>query len=237
MRVRIGTSGYSYKEWKGRFYPEKLPTTKMLAFYASRFDTVEINATFYRMPQPGVLGGWARDLGAQVDFAFAFKAPVYLGLLGRGEAGLSAPAAQFFERTREVGDKLGPIYVQLPPTAKKDVAGLQALLGLVPANVRLAVEPGTEGWLSDDVLELLRRHGVALVASDDEKRPTPLVRTADFGYVRLRRTRYTKRELERQVAALFAQGWRDAWVFFKHEDRATGPRLATTFQRVVAARV
>lgn len=233
MRIRVGTSGFSYPEWRGSFYPEKFPTAKMLAFYAERFDAVEINNTFYRMPKPSALERWAAQVSARREFAFALKAPVYLGLLGRGKIGLEQPANGFFEIARVLGERLGPVYVQLAPTMKKDVAGLAALLDLVPKDVRLAVEPGNDTWLDEDVFALLREHRVALCTIDDPKKEIPVVATAPFGYVRLRRTKYTKAHLASWAARIRAQEWKEAWVFFKHEDEATGPRLATAFQRVL----
>jgi uncharacterized protein YecE (DUF72 family) len=232
MRVRVGTSGFSYKEWKGSFYPEKIPAAKMLAFYAERFDAVEINNTFYRMPKPSALEGWAKDVAATPDFRFVLKAPVYLGLLNKGPA-LAEPVKSFFAVAEVIRERLGPIYLQLPPTMKKDVAGLRALLELVPRWARLAVEPGNDTWLDEDVYALLRARGAALCAIDDPKKVVPIVPTADFGYVRLRRTKYGKAALGKWAAQMRAQPWKEAWVFFKHEDEATGPRLAAAFQRVL----
>ena len=236
MRVRIGTSGFSYKEWKGSFYPEKLPAAKMLAFYAARFDAVEINNTFYRMPKPGALAAWTRDVAEAPDFAFALKAPVYLSFLGKGKAALEQPVRHFLELTAELGARAGPIYLQLPTTMKKDTAGLRALLELVPPRVRLAIEPGNESWLADDVYATLRDRGAALCTIDDPKKTVPLVATSDFGYLRLRRTKYTKAALAAWADRILEQPWREAWVFFKHEDEATGPRLAAAFQGALAAR-
>ncbi len=232
MRVRVGTSGFSYKEWKGSFYPEKIPAAKMLAFYAERFDAVEINNTFYRMPKPSALEGWARDVAASPEFRFALKAPVYLGLLNKGPA-LAEPVKSFFDVAAVIRDRLGPIYLQLPPTMKKDVPGLRALLELVPPWARLAVEPGNETWLAEDVYAVLRARGAALSAIDDPKKQVPVVATADFGYLRLRRTKYGKAALAEWAARIGAQPWKEAWVFFKHEEKATGPRLAAAFQRVL----
>lgn len=233
MRIRVGTSGFSYPEWRGSFYPEKFPTAKMLAFYAQRFDAVEINNTFYRMPKPSALDGWASQVEANADFAFALKAPVYLGLLGRGKLGLAEPAKGFFEVAAVLGKRLGPIYVQLAPTMRKDVDGLAALLRLVPKGAHVAIEPGNDTWLDEEVFALLRKHRVALCTIDDAKKEIPIVATAPFGYVRLRRTKYSKAALTSWAERLRAQPWKEAWVFFKHEDEATGPRLATAFQRVL----
>lgn len=230
----MGTSGFSYKEWKGSFYPEKIPPAKMLAFYAERFDAVEINNTFYRMPKPSALEGWARDVAASPDFRFALKATVYLTFLAKGPA-LGEPVKSFFSIVEVIRERLGPIYLQLPPTTKKDVAGLRALLALVPSWARVAVEPGNATWLDDEVYDVLRARGAALCAIDDPKKEVPIVATADFGYLRLRRTKYGKAALAKWAAAIRAQPWKEAWVFFKHEDEATGPRLAAAFQRVLHA--
>lgn len=235
MRVRVGTSGFSYKEWKGAFYPADLPASKMLAFYAEHFDAVEINNTFYRMPKPAALERWAKDVAAAQSFAFALKAPVYVGALGRPE--MFEPAARELVRTAHVlGGRLGPIYVQLPKTMKKDLGGLRALLRVLGRDVRVVVEP-PDGWIGDDELyAALREHGAALVGVDDVEREIPIVPTADFGYVRLRRTRYPKAALAEWADRILAQPWNEAWVFFKHEDEATGPRLARAFQRALAGR-
>src|SRR5688500_8092142 len=190
MRIRVGTSGFSYPEWRGSFYPEKHPTAKMLSFYAERFDAVEINNTFYRMPKASALEGWAAQVKG--EFAFALKAPVYLGLLGRGRIGLEQPAKGFFEIAGVLGKRLGPIYVQLATTMKKDLDGLAALLTLIPKNVRIAIEPGNDTWLDDEFYALLRKPRAALCTIDDTKKEIPVVATAPFGYVRLRRTKYPK---------------------------------------------
>lgn len=228
----MGTSGFSYKEWRGSFYPEKIPAAKMLAFYAARFDAVEINNTFYRMPKASALEGWARDVAESPDFRFALKAPVYLTFLNKGAA-LAEPVRSFFAVAEVIQARLGPIYLQLPPTMKKDVAGLRALLELIPRRARLAIEPGNDTWLADDVYDVLRARGAALCAIDDPKKVVPIVPTADFGYLRLRRTKYGKAALAEWAARIRAQPWKEAWVFFKHEEEATGPRLAAAFQRVL----
>ena len=228
MRIRVGTSGFAYKEWKGAFYPEKLPAAKMLAFYAERFETVEINNTFYRMPKPSALAGWARDVAGAPEFKFVLKAPVYLSFLHE-------TAAMFFDVARTLGRRLGPIYVQLPPTKKKDAELLRKLLELVPRDLRVAIEPGNDTWFDDEIYDLLRARDAALCTIDDTKKEVPLVATASFGYLRLRRTKYTKAALAAWRDRIRAQSWKDAWVFFKHEDRATGPRLAASFRRVLEA--
>lgn len=207
----------------------------MLAFYAARFDAVEINNTFYRMPKPGALARWAGEV-AETELSFALKAPVYLGLLGKGRAGLEQPARHFLELAHELGPRLGPIYLQLPKTAKSDPEGLRVLLELFPRNVRVAIEPGNETWQTGEIRALLREHGAALCTIDDADRPAALEATADFGYLRLRRTKYSGAALAAWAERILAQRWNEAWVFFKHEDRGTGPRLAVALKRALAAR-
>lgn len=226
MRVRIGTSGFSYKEWKGSFYPEDLPDAKMLAYYAERFDTVEINNTYYRMPKASVLEGWAAEVGG--DFAFVLKAPQRITHLKKG-AELADPAAYFFRTASTLGPRLGPVLLQLPPYLKKDVGVLASFFELVPEGIRLAVEV-TPTWHDEEVYTLLRDRGAALCVVDDPKKRTPLVPTAGFGYLRLRETDYGEAELSAWADRILATPWSEAWVFFKHEDAGTGPRLGTALR-------
>jgi uncharacterized protein YecE (DUF72 family) len=232
MRLRIGTSGFSYKEWKGVFYPADLPDANMLAYYAERFDAVEINNTFYRTPKAGVLDAWAAEVGP--GFAFVLKAPVGLTHLRKGAA-LAEPAARFFRIAADLGDRLGPVLLQLPPYLKKDAGLLRAFFELVPKEVRLAVEV-TPTWHDDDVYALLGEHGAALAVVDDPKKRTPLVATARWGYLRLRETTYRAFALRAWAKKVLSQPWDEAWVFFKHEGAGTGPRLGAAF-RAHAARL
>jgi uncharacterized protein YecE (DUF72 family) len=233
MDVRVGTSGFSYKEWKGSFYPEDLPNAKMLGFYAERFETVEINNTFYRMPTPEVLQGWASQVPS--GFSFVLKASQRITHQKR-LADVAQPVGFFFETAKVIADRLGPVLVQLPPYLKKDVARLDAFFDLVPAGFRIAIEVGGDTWLDDEVYEVLRRRGAALVAIDDPKKRVPIVPTADFGYFRLRETKYDDAALARWAEDVLAQPWKEAYVFFKHEDEGTGPKLGKAFKEILAAR-
>jgi uncharacterized protein YecE (DUF72 family) len=226
MRVRIGTSGFSYKEWRGTFYPEKLPEAKMLSFYGERFDTVEINNTYYRMPKPSVFEGWAREV--QEGFSFVLKAPLSITHLRKG-AELADPAAAFFRTAATLRSRLGPVLLQLPPYLKKDRGLLRAFFELVPKDVRVAVEV-TPTWHDDDIYALLSDLGAALCIVDDPKKRTPLVPTASWGYLRLRETTYGEGALRAWADKVRTQPWDEAWVFFKHEDAATGPRLGVAFR-------
>lgn len=231
MRIRVGTSGFSYGAWKGSFYPDGLPESKMLAFYAGVFDTCEINNTFYRMPKAGTFEGWVEKTKGR-DFAFAVKAPVYLGFLRKGEA-LAQPAAAFFEALRALGDRLGPVLLQLPKTLPIERAHLRTFLGFVPAGVRLVLEAPHPSWHEPSIYDLLRARGVALCVTDADDGTTPIVSTSDFGYVRLRRAKYGPKALAAWASTIRAASWREAWVFFKHEDEGTGPRFGRAFQKLL----
>jgi uncharacterized protein YecE (DUF72 family) len=188
VTVWIGTSGYNYAEWKGSFYPADLSAAKMLPYYAARFSTVEINATFYRMPTDKALAGW--DAATQAGFVLALKAPQRITHFGRLR-GIDESLRFFCDTARTLGPKLGPLLFQLPPNFKKDTDRLAETLLLLPPDLRCAFEFRHESWLADDVYDLLRRRNVALCIADSETASTPLVATADWGYLRLRDEGYT----------------------------------------------
>jgi len=230
MRVRVGTSGFSYAEWKGSFYPEKLPASRMLGYYAERLSTVEINNTFYRMPTDKLLSGWAEKVPE--DFSFVLKAPRRITHeLRLRDAGETVRA--FAERAVKLGDRLGPILVQLPPFFRRDLPLLGEFLGAWPESLRAAFEFRHESWLSDDVYETLRARGAALCIADGEKLSVPLVPTAPWGYLRLRRQDYAEGDLARWADRIRAQPWQRAWVFFKHEDEGAGPALAARLTKLL----
>jgi uncharacterized protein YecE (DUF72 family) len=231
MQLFAGTSGFSYKEWKGSFYPEDLPPKQMLAYYASRLPAVEINNTFYRMPKPEALAGW----GIQVpeSFRFALKAPQRI--THKERLGGSEGSMGFFLRAASaLGEKLGPLLFQLPPFLKKDLPRLAAFLPLVPHGVRAAFEFRHPSWFEDDTYELLRSRNVALVGgdSDEAEKSPPLVATADFGYLRLRAPDYPDAALGTWATRIRAQPWAQAFVFLKHEVR--GPEFAASLSRALA---
>jgi uncharacterized protein YecE (DUF72 family) len=223
VRVLTGTSGWSYPAWKGRFYPDDLPSSRMLAAYAQRLDTVEVNATFYRMPQPKTLAAWRAQ--ARPGFVFALKAPQRVTHRKRLE-GVADDTAFFLRAAAELGDALGPVLVQLPPTMRKDVPRLRAFLELLPRGGRAAFEFRHPSWHEDDVLAALADAGAALCVADTEETTTPLVATAAFGYLRLRRPDYDTGALAAWAERIQGQPWSDAFVFFKHEDEARGPEYA-----------
>lgn len=231
MKLRAGTSGFAYDEWKGSFYPHDLPASKMLAFYASHFSTVEINNTFYRMPARSVLEQWA----AQVpdDFAFVLKASQRITHFRRLRDA-QEPLDYLLANASVIANALGPILFQLPPNLKKDTARLDEFLGQLDRRARAAFEFRHESWFDDDVFETLRRHEAALCIADAEDLATPFVPTAPWGYLRLRREGYDDAALEDWAARIAPTGWGEAFVFFKHEDAGTGPALAHRFEEIAS---
>jgi uncharacterized protein YecE (DUF72 family) len=232
MDLYVGTSGYSYKEWKGTFYPKDLPARQMLRFYGERFRTVEINSTFYGMPKASVLQGWSGAVPA--DFRFILKAPKQITHV-HGLKGAGALVAHLLEIAGALTGHQGPLLFQLPPTAKKDVPRLRAFLASLPWPCRAAFEFRHPSWFGGDVFGLLRDHRAALCVADAEGGlETPLAATADWGYLRLRRPDYGDAELQAWVRRVQEQAWRDAFVFFKHEDEGRGPQLARRFMELAA---
>ena len=226
-RLWTGTSGFSYKEWKGSFYPEKLPATKMLEYYSRQLSSVEINNTFYRLPRAEMLEKWA----AQVpdDFAFVLKASRRITHMKRLKDAGDPLDYLVTTAVGALGARLGPILFQLPPYLRKDVERLRDFLAIVPDTVRAAFEFRHESWFGDDVYQALADHGAALVTADTGEGEAPVVETAGFGYARLRRPGYGEAELAEWAAALRRSAWSDVFVFFKHEDEGAGPRMAAGF--------
>ena len=227
MRLYAGTSGFSYDEWKGSFYPADLPAKGRLAYYATRLTTVEINNTFYRTPKASIVEGWRAQVTG--DFRFVIKASQRLTHQKRLKD-CAADLGYALEVYRAMAERLGPILFQLPPNFRKDLARLEDFLGVLPDDVQAAFEFRNDTWFGDDTYALLRARNAALVFSDVDERPEPpLVGTADWGYFRLRRMAYTPELLATWLARARAQAWNEAFVFFKHEDAGTGPRLAGEF--------
>jgi uncharacterized protein YecE (DUF72 family) len=223
----VGTSGYSYKEWKGSFYPEKLAAKDMLAYYAERLKAVELNNTFYRLPQRSMVESWK----AQVpdDFLFSVKASQRITHFKRlKEAG--DETKYMLDVVSALEDRLGVVLFQLPPNMKKDLERLESFLQFIPENIKATFEFRHPTWFEDDVLDLLRAHNHALCVSDTDDLPTQRIdKTADWGYLRLRRVNYPETELKEWIKRISAQQWTSTFVFFKHEDEGTGPKLAAQF--------
>ncbi|MDH3623962.1 MAG: DUF72 domain-containing protein [Myxococcales bacterium] len=224
MRIRAGTSGFSYKEWKGPFYPEKLPDKEMLSYYAERLSTVEINNTFYRMPRQSMLEGWATKVPD--DFVFVLKASRKITHSGRLKD-VGDSVEYLWSVAGTLGSHLGPILFQLPPFLKRDVERLRDFMSILPEGLKAAFEFRHESWFDDDTYAALRQGGHALCLADTEKNDIPeIVSTTDWGYLRLRREDYSEQALRAWKAAIAAQPWTEAFVFFKHEDEGAAPRLA-----------
>jgi uncharacterized protein YecE (DUF72 family) len=230
VRLLVGTSGYSYKEWKGSFYPEELPDAKMLSYYASRLLTVEINNTFYRMPTKELLLKWKGEVGA--GFTFVLKAPQRL--THRKRLSDCADDLRYFLDTAGVLDeRLGPLLFQLPPFFKKDVPRLRDFLALLPPDRRAAFEFRHASWFDDETYETLRAGRAALCAADTDEsgeEGPPLLGMGDWGYLRLRRADYSDADLKGWAERVQTLPWREAFVFFKHEDAGKGAQFAERFQ-------
>ena len=229
MRIRCGTSGFSYKEWKGSFYPRDLPASKMLAYYAERLQTVEINNTFYRMPRPAMVEGWRSRVPS--DFRFVIKASRRITHMARLKD-CSEAVQWLLSGIAPLGEQLGLVLFQLPPNLKRDVPLLSDFLTLLPSSCRPAFEFRNATWFDDGVYEALRAHPAALVGGDqdDEAQSPPFVPTAPFGYLRLRRSDYLETQLGAWAERIRETRWDEAYAFFKHEQR--GPQFAGQLHRL-----
>ena len=233
MKLHVGTSGYSYKEWKRNFYPEDLPAKEMLSYYSRRLPAVEINNTFYRLPQPGMIENWKEQVPKR--FRFSIKASQRITHIKRIN-NVADETKYLLETAALLEERLGVVLFQLPPNMKKDIDRLKAFLDLLSANVRSAFEFRHESWSDDEVFDLLRAKDCALVVSDTDEKPlNEIISTAKWGYLRLRRTAYDKKDLVEWLGRVQAQKWKDAFVFFKHEDEGVGPKLAAQFIEMTKA--
>jgi uncharacterized protein YecE (DUF72 family) len=230
MKLLAGASGYSFKEWKGNFYPDNIKPDAMLAWYAERLPTVEINNTFYRMPKAEVLANWARC--TPQGFRFSIKASRRITHLARLDAEKAADSVDFLYRNlAALGEKRGPVLFQLPPFLKKDLPRLTAFLRLLPEAHLAAFEFRSDSWFADDVYDALRAAGAALCVSErEDNAPPPLVETAPWGYVRLRFESYSDDDLRQWAARLAATAWREIHVYFMHEP--TAPAYAQALMRL-----
>ena len=230
MNLWIGTSGFQYPEWRGTFYPEVFPVSKMLPYYAERFSSTEVNYTFRRIPSAKTIDAWTAATPPQ--FRFSLKAPQTVTHFAKLRD--CADTLRYFHQvTSALGDKLGAVLFQLPPGFKKDVPVLAAFLEELPTGMRGAFEFRHESWFDDEVFATLKARNVALCIADSAKLSTPVVATADYGYLRLRREDYTSDDIARWAETVQAKQaqWSDAFVYFKHEESGIGPKFAAEFRQ------
>jgi uncharacterized protein YecE (DUF72 family) len=234
VELHVGTSGYSYKEWKGSFYPDDLPAKDMLRFYAERLEAVEINNTFYRLPKTSVLESWAEQVPEH--FRFSIKASRRITHFTRLKDEARDPTEYLLSTVTALRERLGVVLFQLPPNLKKDVSRLSAFLDLLPEGTPAAFEFRHETWKDDEVYEVLRAREMAFVHADTEESDAgeSLVDTGPWGYLRLRKPDYTDADLGRWAERITSTGWDRVFVFFKHEDEGAGPKLAARFQSIAA---
>jgi uncharacterized protein YecE (DUF72 family) len=223
--IWVGTSGYNYPEWKGSFYPAGLAAAKMLPYYAARFPSVEINYTFYRMPNEKLVAGWAAQTPS--PYKLTLKAPRRISHDSRLK-NCGGLVKSFCQVAGALGDKLGALLFQLPPSSKKDLAVFDAFLDELPPNVCAAFEFRHASWLDDDVFGRLAARNLALCVADSEKMSTPVRVTADYAYFRLRDEGYTAGDIGRWADTIVRDtaSCRDVFVYFKHEEEGKGPEFA-----------
>jgi len=231
MKLNAGTSGYAFKEWKGSFYPQDLKDDAMLGYYASKFPTVEINNTFYRLPKEGVLQSWA----AQVPepFTFAIKASQRITHHARLKPEGASAVEFLLKNTSALAGRLGPILFQLPPNLKKDFDRLRTFLDTLPADRRYTIEFRHESWFDEDVFAALRARDIPMCIVEQPEFASPVVSTASWGYVRLHRFDYDDAMMAEWAKRLAAQPWSEAYVYFKHDEGVgSGPPAVDAFRRV-----
>ena len=234
--IWVGTSGYNYPEWKGSFYPSDLPAAKMLPYYAARFPTVEINYTFYRMPNEKLVAGWAAQTPS--PYKLTLKAPRRITHDNRLK-NVGSLVSGFCQVAGTLGDKLGALLFQLPPNLKKDVEIFDVFLAELPPKVCAAFEFRHASWLDDEIFGRLASRNLALCVADSEKMSTPVRVTADYAYFRLRDEGYTADDIRRwgdTIADATARS-RDVFVYFKHEEQGKGPEFASLLMQKLGLRV
>ena len=233
MKPWIGTSGFQYAEWKGTFYPEDLPANKMLPFYAERFSTTEINYTFHRIPAAKTIDNW-KQLTPD-NFRFALKAPQKITHWSKLRD-CADTLRYFYDVVSGLGEKLGPVLFQLPPNFRKDTFVLGDFVNGLPGGIRAAFEFRHESWFDDEIFDTLKAREAALCIADTEKLETPKVATANYGYLRLRREDYARTDVERWTEFVREQGsgWKDVFIYFKHEEAGIGPKLARQMMELLA---
>jgi len=229
MKMYVGTSGYSYKEWKGKFYPEKISPKEMLRFYSKRLNSVEINNTFYHMPTENVLSSWAGQVPD--NFLFALKAPQIITHLKRLK-NVEEETEYLFRTLSVLGQKLGPVLFQFPKSLRADKHALEDFLGLIP-DMPCAFEFRSLSWLGAEIADLLHKRGFSLCIADTDENPAnELISTATWGYLRLRRSDYTDVDLAQWLEKIYSRKGEKAFVFFKHKEGTIGAEMAMRFREL-----
>lgn len=230
MNIHVGTSGYGYKQWKGKFYPERISPEEMLPFYSKYLGAVEINNTFYHMPTKNVLLSWAKQVPD--EFIFALKAPRVVTHFKRLK-NVDEETEYLFRTLSALEGKLGPILFQFPKSSDADPPALKSFLTLIPGEISCAFEFRSPSWLDGEISDLLRERGCSLCISDTDENPTnEIIATASWGYLRLRRSDYRSMDLLQWRERILSQKWEKAFVFFKHEEEAKGPEMAMRFKEL-----
>jgi uncharacterized protein YecE (DUF72 family) len=235
MTLHAGTSGYAFKEWKGPFYPPALAADEWLGYYASRFPTVEINNTFYRLPKQSVLLDWSARVPD--GFTFSIKASQRITHHARLKPECADAVDFLLQNTAVLGDRLGPILFQLPPNLKKDVPRLRGFLGLLPSGRRYTIEFRHESWFDDEVFAALRERDIAFCVAEQDDFKCPVQPTASWGYLRLHRLDYDAGALSEWAKCVSAQQWSETYIYFKHDEGAgSGPPAVDAFNQACAQR-
>ena len=233
MELQAGTSGYSFKEWLGKFYPEHLPADAMLHYYATQLPTVEINTSFYGMPRRSSLTNWAEQVPENFTVALKASQKITHKLRLRDAEDTTL---ELLRRAELLGPKLACVLFLIPPYLKKDLPRLRDFLAIFPPGTRAAFEFRSSTWQDDEVHALLREHGAMLCVADKDEGDTPFVITGQDAYVRLRRTHYDDAALQDWVKRIAAQSCRCTYVYFMHEDEALGAVFAKRMMELWRAR-
>ena len=231
MKFFVGTSGYSYAAWKGIFYPSKLPAKEMLRFYGDHFSAVEINGTFRRLPRMEAVESWTEQVSKA--FRFTLKAPQSITHFKRLK-GVEGITTELVSLANALKKNQGPILFQLPPNFKKDLPRLQEFFALLDGRAPCAFEFRHSSWFDDEIFSCMKKHRCGLCVADADDLPRPeFLATTKWAYLRLRRETYTAKQLRAWIDKLMAAKLREAYVFFKHEDSGSGPKLADRFMQLV----
>lgn len=228
--IKIGTGAFAYKEWKGKFYPKDLPESEAVSYYAQLFSAVELNNTFYKMDSVRSSQKWMKQ--GPPSLLFAIKVPQTITHFKRLK-NCGGLVKKFFKYAAGYKSQLGPINFQLPPNFKKDLPRLEAFLKWLPKEFPLAFEFRHPTWFEPDVFQILKKYKICLVYNDTDIK-MPFVSTADWGYIRLRRLKYSDVELKKWMETIKSQKWKQALVIFKHEEKVTAPKLAERFKALIS---